>query len=196
MAKLIQFSNARMKMRERIITINLVLLFLIFVNTAHSQADSLITGVKTVVIDPGHGGKDPGCHGKNTKEKDVALSIGLALGKYIETTYPEIKVIYTRDTDVFVELDERAKIANRNDADLFICIHANAGPSAAHGAETYVLGLHRTESQRRIAERENSDYRTLSGILIGFGFLLVIISFGTRRKRKGGAKKIEKKPLE
>lgn len=145
-----------MKMRKRIFQINLVLLFLIFVKPTFSQLDSLITGVKTVVIDPGHGGKDPGCHGKNTHEKDVALSIGLALGKYIEETYPEIKVIYTRDKDVFVELDERAKIANRNNADLFICIHANAGPSAAYGAETYVLGLHRTESQRRIAERENS----------------------------------------
>ncbi|MGY8927533.1 MAG: N-acetylmuramoyl-L-alanine amidase family protein, partial [Flavobacteriales bacterium] len=65
-------------------------------------------------------------------------------------------VVYTRKTDIFVELDERAKIANRNHADLFICIHANAASASAYGTETYVLGLHRTESQQRVAERENS----------------------------------------
>ena len=113
-------------------------------------------GIKTIVIDAGHGGKDPGCHGKNTKEKDVCLAIALKLGQYIEKKYPKIKVIYTRKKDVFVELKERAAIANRNKADLFICIHANAGPTSAYGAETYVLGLHRTEAQKNIAERENS----------------------------------------
>jgi len=114
-------------------------------------------GIKTVVIDAGHGGKDPGCHGhKSTNEKDVTLAIALKLGWYIEKHYPTINVIYTRKTDVFVELNERAQIANRNKADLFICIHANAGSEAAYGAETYVLGLHRTEAQRKIAERENS----------------------------------------
>jgi len=114
-------------------------------------------GIKTVVIDAGHGGKDPGCKGsKNTREKDVTLAITLKLGKFIEKKYPKIKLIYTRKTDVFVELDERAQIANRNKADLFICIHANAGGEAAYGVETYVLGLHRTDAQRKIAERENS----------------------------------------
>lgn len=113
-------------------------------------------GIKTIVIDAGHGGKDPGCHGKNTNEKDVCLSMALKLGKYIEQKYPKIKVIYTRKKDVFVELKERAAIANRAKADLFICIHANAGPTSAFGAETYVLGLHRTEAQKQIAERENS----------------------------------------
>ena len=114
-------------------------------------------GIKTVVIDAGHGGKDPGCHGsKNTREKDVTLAIALKLGKFIEAKYPKINLIYTRKTDVFVELDERAQIANRNKADLFICIHANAGGEAAYGVETYVLGLHRTDAQRKIAERENS----------------------------------------
>lgn len=113
-------------------------------------------GIRTIVIDPGHGGHDPGCHGKYSKEKHVALAVGLKLGKYIKEKYPEIEIIYTRDTDVFVTLDERAKIANINNADLFICIHANAAGSQAHGSETYVLGLHRTEAQQKIAERENS----------------------------------------
>ena len=124
---------------------------------AQEDLDELLSsGIKTVVIDPGHGGKDPGCHGKHTKEKEVCLAIGLQLGEYITAKYPTINVVYTRTTDVFVELDERAKIANQNNADLFICIHANAAGPSAYGAETYVLGLHRSESQQKVAERENS----------------------------------------
>ncbi len=115
-------------------------------------------GIKTVVIDPGHGGKDPGCIGASSKEKEVCLSIGLKLGGFIEANYPGIKVVYTRKTDVFVELHERAKIANDNKADLFICIHANSGPSHAHGAETYVMGLHRSEDNLKVAQRENASY--------------------------------------
>jgi len=122
-----------------------------------AQEDELaLASIKTIVIDAGHGGKDPGCHGGYAKEKHVCLSMALKLGAKINALYPSIKVIYTRDTDVFVELDERAKIANRNKADLFICIHANAASPAAYGTETYVLGLHRTASQQKIAERENS----------------------------------------
>ncbi|MFT5860364.1 MAG: N-acetylmuramoyl-L-alanine amidase [Flavobacteriaceae bacterium] len=122
-----------------------------------AQEDELsLATIKTVVIDAGHGGKDPGCHGGYAKEKHVCLSMALKLGGMINSLYPEIKVIYTRDTDVFVELDERAKIANRNNADLFICIHANAASAAAFGTETYVLGLHRTKSQESIAIRENA----------------------------------------
>ncbi|MEX1003399.1 MAG: N-acetylmuramoyl-L-alanine amidase [Crocinitomicaceae bacterium] len=124
--------------------------------TIYGQTSELVGGIKTVVIDPGHGGKDPGCHGAHSNEKTIALAIGLKLGEFIETTFPEVNVIYTRKTDVFVELDERAQIANRNKADLFICIHANAGPSNAYGAETYVLGLHRTEAQEKVAQRENA----------------------------------------
>jgi len=130
---------------------------LFFTEKIHAQADELFnSSIKTVVIDPGHGGKDPGCNGAHSNEKNVCLSMALELGKLIEKNYPHIRVIYTRKTDVFVELDERAKIANRNNADLFICIHANAAASNAHGAETYVLGLHRTEAQRKVMERENS----------------------------------------
>lgn len=122
-----------------------------------AQDDELSLGtIQTVVIDAGHGGKDPGCHGAYSNEKHVCLDMALMLGEKIKSTYPDINVIYTRDTDVFVELDERAKIANRNNADLFICIHANAASASAYGTETYVLGLHRTESQQKVAERENS----------------------------------------
>jgi N-acetylmuramoyl-L-alanine amidase len=112
--------------------------------------------IKTIVIDAGHGGKDPGCHGAAANEKSVCLTIALKLGDLIKKKFPEIKVVYTRDKDVFVELDERANIANKAKADLFICIHANAASPSAYGAETYVLGLHRTESQQHVAERENA----------------------------------------
>lgn len=115
-----------------------------------------LSTIKTIVIDAGHGGKDPGCQGSFAHEKSVCLSIALELGKKIKESYPDIKVIYTRDKDVFVELDDRAKIANKANADLFICIHANSASPSAYGAETYVLGLHRTDAQARIADRENS----------------------------------------
>lgn len=135
----------------------IILFISIFFSTViYGQNTNLVKGIKTVVIDAGHGGKDPGCHGKHSNEKTVTLAIALKLGAFIEEKFPEINVIYTRKEDVFVELNERAQIANRANADLFICIHANAGPSNAYGAETYVLGLHRTESQRKVMERENS----------------------------------------
>jgi N-acetylmuramoyl-L-alanine amidase len=115
------------------------------------------TQVKTVVIDPGHGGKDPGCHGEFAHEADICLAISLKLGALIEKHYSDVKVVYTRKTDVFVELSKRAKIANDNNADLFICIHVNAGGDGkAYGTETWVMGLHKTETNLAVAKRENS----------------------------------------
>lgn len=131
------------------------LLFIGWMFSTNFYAQDL-AAIKTVVIDAGHGGKDPGCHGASAQEKHVCLAMALKLGAMIKKNYPSINVVYTRDTDVFVELDDRAKIANKANADLFICIHANAAGPSASGTETYVLGLHKTESQQKIAERENS----------------------------------------
>lgn len=111
----------------------------------------------TVVIDAGHGGKDPGAIGKTLKEKDINLKVALALGKLLEAE-KDIEVIYTRKTDVFVELSERANIANKNKADLFVSIHTNAsaGNKSVSGTETYTLGMHRAASNLEVAKRENS----------------------------------------
>ena len=141
---------------NRIYAIFIVLMLFTSVNSNAQTAETGLSVIKTVCIDAGHGGKDPGCHGASSNEKTVCLNIALKLGAKIKSTFPGVKVVYTRDSDVFVELDDRAKIANKNKADLFICIHANSAAAAAYGAETYVLGLHRTESQQKIAERENS----------------------------------------
>lgn len=113
--------------------------------------------IRTVVIDAGHGGHDPGCLGTKSKEKDVALSVALKVGKLISDKHSDVKVIYTRSTDVFVELFRRAQIANNQHADLFISIHCNASESkTARGTETYVMGLHRTASNLEVAKKENS----------------------------------------
>ena len=113
--------------------------------------------IRTVVLDAGHGGHDSGCLGGDSKEKNIALSIALKLGKMIEERYPDIKVVYTRKTDVFVELRERAEIANNKDADLFICIHCNSGNKAAYGFETFVMGLHKTDDNLSVSKRENAS---------------------------------------
>jgi len=114
--------------------------------------------IKKVVIDPGHGGKDPGCSGSGTREKEIALAIGLQLGKTLQSHFPGVQFIFTRKTDVFIPLDRRAEIANENDADLFISIHCNNFPKSANvnGSETYVLGLHRAKDNLDVAKRENS----------------------------------------
>lgn len=112
--------------------------------------------VRTVVIDAGHGGHDHGCRGRHSREKEIALKIALKLGAYIEEKLPDVKVIYTRKTDVFVELHERATIANRADADVFISIHCNAASPSAYGTETFVMGLHRSEANLQVAKRENA----------------------------------------
>ncbi len=115
----------------------------------------------TIVIDAGHGGKDAGAIGFISKEKDINLKVALAVGKLIQKNMPDAKVVYTRSTDVFVELNERARIANKNKADLFVSIHTNstaAGRSGttAQGTETYTLGMHRAADNLDVAKRENS----------------------------------------
>lgn len=120
-----------------------------------------------VVIDPGHGGRDPGALGANLKEKEVVLSIALKLGAYIEKNFDDVKVIYTRDKDVFIPLDQRAEIANKNHADLFISIHANwFSKKTSYGTETFVMGPHKNDANFEVAKLENSvitleeDYTT------------------------------------
>lgn len=112
----------------------------------------------TLVIDPGHGGHDTGALGTFSKEKNINLNVALAFGKYVERNCPDVKVIYTRKTDVFVTLHGRASIANKNKADLFVSIHTNALPKGkiARGLETYTLGMHRAADNLDVARRENS----------------------------------------
>ena len=115
--------------------------------------------VFTLVLDAGHGGKDPGALGrKKGKEKNINLAVALAVGRLIEQNLKDVKVIYTRKTDVFVELDERARIANKAKADLFVSIHTNALPGKAQGrgSETYTLGMHRAADNLAVAQRENA----------------------------------------
>ena len=131
-------------------------LVLFFVHQSFTGQGKDTYKIKTIVIDAGHGGHDAGCLGSSSREKHVALDIALKLGKMIETNYPDIHVVYTRKTDVFIPLHERANIANRAHADLFICIHLNAGGKTAYGSETYVMGNHKTESNLDVAKRENA----------------------------------------
>ena len=112
--------------------------------------------VRTVVIDAGHGGKDTGCNGASAREKDVALKVALKVGELIQENIPDVKVIFTRKDDRFVELIDRAGIANKNHADLFVSIHCNAGPAAAFGTETYTMGQHKSDGNLAVAKRENS----------------------------------------
>ena len=112
----------------------------------------------TLVIDAGHGGHDAGALGSMSKEKNINLNVALAFGRYVEANCPDVKVVYTRKTDVFVTLHERANIANRNKADLFVSIHTNALPKGkqARGLETYTLGMNRAEENFDVAKRENA----------------------------------------
>lgn len=113
--------------------------------------------LRTVVIDAGHGGHDAGCHGTSAYEKHVTLAVALKLGALIEKNLPGTKVVYTRKTDEFIELHERANIANHANADLFISIHCNANKNtAAFGTESWTMGLHKTEGNLEVAKRENS----------------------------------------
>ncbi len=122
------------------------------------QAQEKDLRIHKVVIDAGHGGKDPGAIGTTGYyEKTVALNVTLLVGKYIEENFPDVEVIYTRTTDVFLELHERASIANDNNADFFISIHANAAANtSAYGTETWVLGTNRNAANLEVLKRENA----------------------------------------
>jgi len=124
--------------------------------TVHGQENTSVA-LKTVVIDPGHGGKDPGTIMGRIYEKNIVLSVGKKFGALIKKTYPDINVIYTRKTDVFIPLYRRAEIANQNNADLFISLHINsAGDSRAKGTETWVMGTKHSSSNLGLCQKENN----------------------------------------
>lgn len=137
----------------------LFLLFLISNLVIPSKIQAQKEGkIKTVVIDAGHGGKDPGAIGKKSKEKDITLSVAKKTGDYIKQNCPDVNVIYTRSGDVSVSLLRRAQIANEKNADLFISIHCNANASPQpYGVETFVMGEHRNAANLEVAKLENAS---------------------------------------
>ena len=155
-----------MKLNHTIIYI--ILASMAFLPTSLAAQQKKELGLKTVVIDPGHGGKDPGAPGKTnaTSEKHIVLKISKLLGQKIHAAYPDVKVVYTRSTDVFLELKERVNVAKRNDADLFISVHCNSNNSSTpYGASVHILGPKSKNSKNQkdyfaasmsVAQRENS----------------------------------------
>ena len=149
----------------KLIKIIFVIISVTFYNIAFSQDKN--DNVDIIVIDAGHGGKDTGARGKLSNEKDIALAIALKVGEYIKENLPDVTVIYTRETDKFIELHKRSGVANENNADLFISIHVNAS-RASHvtGTSTFVMGLNKSDKQLEVVKRENSvilieeDYKT------------------------------------
>jgi|YNPMSStandDraft_1061717.scaffolds.fasta_scaffold00154_21 N-acetylmuramoyl-L-alanine amidase len=140
-----------------IVYIKLLFLNCLILNKYNSFAQANIASLKTVVIDAGHGGKDPGAVGHGLKEKDITLSIALKLGQLINEHFKDVKVVYTRKTDEFVELFKRAKIANNAKADLFISIHVNSSKKVEpYGTETYVMGLSKSDANLDVAMTENA----------------------------------------
>ena len=140
-------------------------LFSAFMMPSHPPTDKFV-----VVIDPGHGGKDPGTSGKFSKEKDIALAISLKVGKYIEENLKDVKVLYTRKTDVYPEVHERADFANKNKADLFMSIHVDGfANTKVYGTSSFVMGLAKNDESLAVAQRENAvimkedDYKSKYG---------------------------------
>jgi N-acetylmuramoyl-L-alanine amidase len=144
--------------------LGLLIIVLLTLYSFDSQSQNL---VDRIVIDAGHGGKDPGASGKHSREKDIVLKVALKTGKLIKKNLKDVNVIYTRNTDVFIPLKTRAKIANNSQADLFVSIHCNSNPSTQpKGAETYVMGNYKSADNLKVAMLENSamlledDYKT------------------------------------
>ena len=146
------------------------LLFAIFAFFNATAFPQVKDGIHKIVIDAGHGGEDPGAIGSKCKEKDITLAVALEVGKLISENCPDVDVSYTRKTDVFIPLYNRSKIANDKHADLFISIHCNSSDNrSANGVETFVMGLHKTESSLDVARKENAsmllekDYKSKYG---------------------------------
>jgi len=139
-----------------IIILKLILFLLLPGFVISGQAREESGKIWTVVIDPGHGGKDPGALGANSKEKDINLAIALKTGEYIQKNLKNVKVLFTRSSDIFPGLKERAEFANKNKADLFISIHANWAPTKTiRGAETFIMGISKDEQNLEVAKKEN-----------------------------------------
>lgn len=150
---------------KTLVSILLTVTMVLVLPSAKIQPRATGENLKTIVIDAGHGGVDPGCNGAGEIwEKTVTLSIALKLGKLIEDSLKDIKVVYTRKTDDFTELWERPNKANKENADLFISIHCNANNNtAASGSETYFMGLHKTNGNLEVSKRENAAITYESG---------------------------------
>lgn len=162
-----QAKNRKYYTTLKVLSLSIVLLSLCAWINPGRQADNPIEKSWIVVIDAGHGGKDPGSLGRLSKEKDLALSIALKTGKYIKENIDGVKVIYTRENDEFIELYKRAEIANKAKADLFISIHCNGfSDRRIKGSETFAMGIHKDEGNLEVAMSENSvitledDYST------------------------------------
>lgn len=135
----------------------LCLLLIIIFSSSFQTLNNSKFYVKTIVIDAGHGGHDPGAVSNGVNEKDVALAISLELGRIISENMPDVNVLYTREKDEFIGLKERAEFANKNNANVFISIHCNASDnSTAWGTETFVMGVHKNEANLKLAIKENS----------------------------------------
>lgn len=142
--------------RQLIVVTSIMVLGAVAV-VAQENHTSAQGGLSKIVLDAGHGGKDPGALGKKAKEKDIVLDVALRLGRLLNDSLPMLNITYTRDSDVFIPLNKRAEIANKAKADLFISIHANSSKSKdVYGAETFVLGLHRSKDNLEVAQKENS----------------------------------------
>ncbi len=144
--------------KRRVFRFVILFIFILFVIHSYAEEEPKIKNkVRTIVIDPGHGGQDPGAIGRKYKEKDIVLPVALKLGEYIRSNYEDVHIIFTRSDDTFIPLDIRADIANKNKADLFISIHANASPqSFSYGTETFVMGEASNSGNFEVAKLENS----------------------------------------
>lgn len=148
----------QMKRKVSVLVSSLIILMLMPSMDQQQIVKRKLDKVKVIVIDPGHGGVDPGCNGAGEIwEKEVTLAIGLKVGKLVEDSLKDVKVLFTRKTDKTLKLWERPNFANKYEADLFISIHCNANDNTkANGSETYFMGLHKTEGNLEVSKRENS----------------------------------------